>query len=229
MTGPKMRPIVPKKGPMRIAMPPTQLGNALFSTTQQRLLTLLYGNPHSSFYTNEIARWSQVGKGSISRELERLQDAGILTRFRQGNQMRYQADARCPIFEELRSIVLKTFGMAEPLRTALAPFLPRLAWAVIYGSIARGEDTADSDIDLLLIGDGLLYGEVMAPLLPVEKMLGRTINPTLLTTQEWLARKAAGHSFATRVAAQPTIVLIGEEPEFKDEPARKSDKPGSHR
>lgn len=113
------------------------LSDALFTVTQQRILGLLFGKPDQSFYTNEIARWAQVGKGSLMRELERLQNSGVLRMTRQGNQTHYQANTHCPIYAELLGIVRKTIGIAEPIRQALEPFSGQLKWAFVYGSIAK--------------------------------------------------------------------------------------------
>ena len=188
------------------------LGDALFTVTQQKVLGLLYGKPDQSFYANEIARWAQVGKGSLMRELDRLNQAGILTLNRQGNQTHYQANAACPIYEELLGIVRKTFGIGEQLQDALAPLTDHLVWAFVYGSIAKGSDHAGSDIDLMLIGENLDYADVMERLLSVEERLGRSINPTIYTPTEWLAKKAADNSFVVRVSEQDKINLIGGAP-----------------
>jgi len=193
-------------------MPAPSLGNALFTTTQQKVLGLLYGKPDQSFFTNEIIRWAQVGKGSLTRELERLHLAGVLTMRRQGNQIHYQANPDCPIFPELVGIVRKTFGITEQLRLALAPLAPKLIWAFIYGSIAKGTAQAVSDIDLMLIGDELHYNEVMELLIPLEEQLGRTINPTLYTPSDWLTKQEAGNSFVQRVEQQEKINIIGDNP-----------------
>jgi len=189
------------------------LGNALFTTTQQRLLGLLYGNPDRSYYTNEIARWAQVGKGSLVRELTRLQGAGIISIRPIGNQTHYQANPECPIFSELVAIVRKTLGIADHIRAELAPFSSRICWAFIYGSIAKGNAHTSSDIDLMLIGDGLSYSEVMERMILLEARLARTINPTLYTTADWLAKLDAGNSFVQRVWQQEKIQIIGSDPE----------------
>ena len=191
----------------------TPLSDALFSRTQQRILGLLYGKPDQSFFANEIGRWAQVGKGGLMRELERLNQSGILLKTQQGNQTHYQANPDCPIYSELLGIVRKTFGIAEQLRVALLPFTTSLVWAFIYGSIAKGEAHSDSDIDLMLIGEGLDYHDLMERLLPVEEQLGRSINPTLYTLSTWQERKQAGNSFVIRVEQQEKIDLIGHNPE----------------
>ena len=212
MISPIKGPIIPLLGLTDNLMQPLPLSEALFTTTQQKVLGLLYGKPDQSFYANEIARWAQVGKGSLMRELDRLQRAGVLTLNRQGNQTHYQANPECPIYGELLGIVRKTFGIGEALRAALAPLARQLVWAFVYGSIAKGSDHAGSDIDLMLIGENLSYGDVMERLLPVEQHLGRSINPTIYTPADWQARKAAGNSFVLRVSEQDKIDLIGGPP-----------------
>ncbi|MHC8288624.1 nucleotidyltransferase domain-containing protein [Pseudomonas sp. XS1P51] len=202
------------------------LSEALFTATQQKVLGLLFGKPDQSFYANEIARWAQVGKGNLMRELDRLQRAGILTMTRLGNQTHYQANPACPIYAELLGIARKTFGIAEPLRQALQTFSEQIIWAFVYGSIAKGQANASSDIDLMLIGEGLHYSEVMERLIPVEEQLGRTLNPTLYTLDDWGAKLAAENSFVVRVAQQDKINLMGENPlESKDGQQRESGEP----
>ncbi len=198
------------------------LSDALFTATQQKVLGLLYGKPDQSFYANEIARLANAGKGGVMRELERLQRAGVLRMTRQGNQTHYQANPDCPVYGELLGIVRKTFGIADQLRNALLPLTGQLAWAFVYGSIAKGTAHAGSDIDLMLIGEGLHYSEVVALLLPVETQLGRTINPTLYSRAEWLAKRTEGNSFVLRVEAQEKIDILGRNPmgEIKDDKQR---------
>ena len=202
------------------------LSEALFTTTQQKVLGLLFSKPDRSFYANEIARWAQVGKGSLMRELDRLQRAGVLTMARQGNQTHYQANPDCPIYAELLGIARKTFGIAEPLRQALQPFTEQITWAFVYGSIAKDQANASSDIDLMLIGEGLHYSEVMERLIPTEEQLGRVLNPTLYTPDDWAAKLAAENSFVVRVAQQDKINLMGGNPlESKDGQQREPGKP----
>lgn len=210
---PKKGPIVPFLGPIEPTMSAIPLSDALFSATQQKILSLLYGKPEQSFYTNEISRWAQVGKGSLTRELERLHQAGILTKHRQGNQTHYKANPECPIYGELLGIVRKTFGVAEQLRAALLPLSEQLVWAFVYGSIAKGNEHSGSDIDLMLIGEHLSYGDAMEAVIPAEERLGRTINPTLYTHVDWLAKRAAGNSFVVRVEQQDKIDVIGRNPD----------------
>ena len=185
------------------------IGDALFTKTQQRVLGLLYGKPEQSYYLNEIVRLAAVGKGSVNRELDKLCAAGLLTVSRQGNQNHYQANANNPIFNELKAITQKTFGVVDIIKSALAPLLPQLNCAFIYGSVAQGTEHAGSDIDLMLVGDDMSYSEVMELLAPAEKQLGRTINPTLYTVAEFTDRKNSHQPFITRVMEQPKLWLVG--------------------
>lgn len=186
----------------------SSIGMALFTKAQQNVLGLLYGNPDRSFYLNEIARKTAMGKGALTRELAKLTDAGILTVTKLGNQSHYQANSRCPIFGELKQIVLKTFGIKGLLQQGIADLLSEVEQAFIYGSVAKGEEHAESDIDLMLVGDGLSYSEVMERLEPLEEQLHRQINPTIYTPEEFSQRIAEGQNFLSKVVSQPRIDLL---------------------
>ena len=186
----------------------SSVGDALFTKAQQKVLALLYGQPYKSFYLNEVVRNAAMGKGAISRELAKLSQAGLLTVTKQGNQNHYQANAKSPVFNELKQIVLKTFGVASLVRSALEPFFPQLEQAFIYGSIAKGDEHAASDVDVMLVGNDLSYSEVMQSLELVEEQLQRSVNPTLYSPAEFAERLASGQSFLTKVMEQPKINLL---------------------
>lgn len=192
----------------------TGLADALFSKVQQRVLSVLFGQPDRSFYSREIIRLAHSGVGAVQRELMRLETAGLVTVVRIGNQKHYQANGAAPIFSELRGIVLKTFGLATVLQQALAGLSDRIRIAFIFGSVARGEDTARSDVDVLIIADALGYPEVYAALAVVEPQLGRPVNPTLYDEADWRRKQAEGSAFVTRVWAQPKIWIVGSEDEL---------------
>jgi len=187
---------------------PTSLADALFTTTQQRVLALLYGQPSRSFFASELIELTGSGSGAVQRELKRLSSSGLVTVTRIGKQKHYQANAECPVFEELRGLVVKTVAMVEPIRQALEPLGGRVALALIYGSVARGTDTAASDIDLLVVAAELTLEELYSALAPVETALDRRINPTLYTPAEYEARKATGNGFLARVLAGEHVMLI---------------------
>lgn len=187
----------------------TSIAESLFSGVQQRLLALLFGQPDRSFYNNELLRLTGTGKGALQRELERLQSAGIITTTRIGNQTHYQANRAAPIFEEIRGIVIKTFGLADVLRAALADLAERIELAFIFGSVAKGTDTAASDIDVMVVAEDLAYADLFERLAPAEATLGRKVNPTLYTPEEVARRQREDNHFITRVLDQPKIFLIG--------------------
>jgi predicted nucleotidyltransferase len=187
------------------------IGDALFTKTQQKVLGLLFGKPDKSFYTNEIMRSVSMGRGTVSRELDRLVGAGLLTATREGNQNHYQANSNSPVFNELVGIVRKTFGVADAIRQALQPLDEQITLAFIYGSIAKGTDTKASDIDLMLVGKELSYGEVVEALLPLEESLQRSINPTIYEKADFVAKLNANNSFVVRVMEQPKIPIKGDE------------------
>ncbi|HSA47158.1 MAG TPA: nucleotidyltransferase domain-containing protein [Candidatus Competibacteraceae bacterium] len=189
----------------------TGLADALFSKVQQRILSVLFGQPDRSFHGREIIRLAHSGVGAVQRELARLAAVELVTVVRIGNQKHYQANRAAPIFNELRGIVLKTFGVAGVLRQALAGLADRIQLAFVFGSVARGEDTAGSDVDLLIVADALSYPEVYAALAAVEPQLGRPVNPTLYDEAEWRRKQAEGNAFVTRIGAQPKIWIVGTE------------------
>ena len=194
------------------------LGDALFTKTQQKVLGLLYGKPDQRFYTNEILRWADMGRGSVRRELESMVRAGVLVASREGNQNFYQANGNCPIFNELHNIVKKTFGVGDQLAFALQPLMGSVVLAFVYGSIAKGSEHQNSDVDLMLVGEGLHYGEVMELLAPVEEQLGRPINPMLYTQADFERRLDEGNSFLERVMEQPRLMTEGAIDDFRQLP-----------
>jgi len=198
------------------------IGDALFTKTQQKVLGLLFGKPDKSFYTNEIMRWVSMGRGTVSRELERLVAAGLLTVSKAGNQNHYQANVNNPVYSELVSIVKKTFGIADAIRENLKSLDENIELAFIYGSISKGTETKSSDIDLMLVGKELSYGLVMEALMPLEESLQRTINPTIYEKKDFLAKLNEGNSFITRVMDQPKIMIKGSEDDIRE--IRKSGK-----
>ena len=190
------------------------LSDALFTATQQRVLGCLFGQPGRSFTVSELIQITGAGSGAVQREVARLAGSGLLNMAQVGNQKRYRANPQSPIHDELATIVRKTFGLAAPLREALLPIADAITAAFVFGSVAKGQDTASSYIDLMLISESLTYGEVMAALHPVAEQLDRTINPTLYSPAELKQRIATGNSFVTRVLAQPRIWLLGGEHEL---------------
>lgn len=185
------------------------LADALFTKTQQRVLGVLFGHPERSFYASELIRDAGTGSGAAQRELARLEESGLLVARRIGHQKHYQANAASPLYSELLNIVLKTVGLAEPLRDALKPLSSAIRAAFVYGSVAKSTDQSASDIDLMIISDSLTYGEVFGGLERVTHAVGRKINPTVYTVAEFSKRARTENAFVTRVLEQPKLWVIG--------------------
>lgn len=187
------------------------IADALFPQVRQRVLAVLFGTPGRSFYANEVIALAQSGTGAVQRELAALSAAGLLTVSRQGNQKHYQANTSAPVFVELRGLVLKTMGLADVLRSALAPLAVHIDGAFVYGSVARQQDTAHSDVDVMIVSATMGYGEVFDALEAATVSLGRKVNPTLYSPADWFKRLDQDNTFVHRVWEQPKIWLIGSE------------------
>ena len=184
--------IIPSMGMKRRAQkrqgqpPRPGVADALFAKVQQRVLGVLFGNPGRSFYANEVIGLARSGTGAVQRELARLEAAGLVTASRIGKQKHYQANPVSPVFAELRALVLKTSGLADVLRAALTPIADRVRAAFVYGSIAKGEDTAASDIDLMVVSESLTYADLFAAMEDASAQLGRKVAPTIYSRKSWL-------------------------------------------
>lgn len=183
----------------------TGIAGALFTKVQQRVLGVLFGNPSRSFYTNEVISLADSGTGAAQRELARLEAAGLLTVSRIGNQKHYQANAAAPVFEELCSLVLKTSSLADVLRGALSPLAEKINAAFVYGSVAKGQDTTTSDINLMLVSNTLTVADIFAALEEIASRLGRPVNPTVYSQEEFEKRIKKDKAFAKQLLAQPKL------------------------
>jgi predicted nucleotidyltransferase len=190
------------------------LGHLLFGQTRGRVLALLYGVPDEVFFLRQIARQIGTSVGSVQRELETLTGFGLLNRTVLGRQVFYQANRDHPVFVELHSLVAKTSGIFYLLRSALAPLAKEILFAFVFGSMARGEENAGSDVDLMVIGDATL-DEILTRLTSAESDLGRPINPTVYSLREFKSKLRAGNHFLRSVIRQKNVLLIGDENEFR--------------
>lgn len=187
------------------------LGDVLFTNTQQRVFACLFGQPERSYFANELINLTGAGSGAVQRELKRLTESGLVTSEMRGNQRHFQANPKSPIFNELTQIVQKTFGLANLIQEALAPYKLAIRCAFIFGSVAKREDTASSDIDLFVVSDSLAYADLVNQLLAVEVKLGRGINMTIYTEADVRERLKDGNAFIMRVLEQPKIWIVGSE------------------
>ena len=183
--------------------------DVLFTATQQRVLGLLFGQPDRSFYSNELVTLAESGTGAVFREIKKLEAAGLVTVEQIGRQKHYRANAACPVFEELRGLVLKTIGLVDVLRSALSPLADQISLAFVYGSLAERTDTAGSDIDLLVVSDSLTHADLFGALETVNEQLGRTVNPSVYSLEEFDQRRREGNAFLSKVIAKPKLWVIG--------------------
>lgn len=215
---------VPKRGtivPIMSALPGNDnLSRTLFGKTRRAVLSLLYSHVDDAFYLRQIVRAAGVGLGSVQRELKQLSDAGIIQRIVRGHQVYFQANPRCPVFEELKKLITKTVGVGATLKAALTPLMDRIHVAFIYGSIARSEEHRDSDVDVLVVGK-VTFSEIVSFLQEAQQTIGREINPTVYPPEEFRSKLAEGHHFLNAVLKGPMLFLVGD----KHELARLAKKP----
>ena len=185
----------------------------LFSQCRQQVIGLLLLNPDQRYHLREVARLTGLSAPPVGRELNKLADIGVLTREKIGNQLVFQANQRCPVFEELAGIARKTFGLGELLLHALQPCAKRCRVAFVYGSMASGDATTLSDVDIMILGS-VSYEQAIRALSDAESTLGREINPTIFSLQEWQEKLKSKDSFLRSVLAKPKIFLLGNEEEL---------------
>lgn len=185
------------------------LSEFLFGKVRAGILALLFGKPDEQFYVREIVRAINAGQGSVQRELKQLWKAGLIFRNTRGNHVYYRANTECAVFDELREIMLKTAALSDVLKRALTAADIPIDLALVYGSMAKGNATADSDVDLLIVSDAdtlRLHGELMK----VEEKLGRPINYTVLQRDEFISRRKESGGFIERILNDSIIVVVGE-------------------
>ncbi len=181
----------------------------LFGRTRSAVLGLLFGQPERDFYQQEVAQVAGARLSAVQRELASLVAAGLVTRRKRGNRVYYQADARCPLFAEVRGIIAKTTGLTGVLRRALEPLQERIAVALVFGSLAAGTAMSGSDVDVLVVGDMSLRD--VAPLLaPTREALGREVNPVVVSLGELREKIARGDHFLSTVLSGPKLFVIGD-------------------
>ena len=198
---------------MRTQDTETSIATALFGKVRRGILGLLYTHSDESYYLRQIARIVGVGQGAVHRELVNLSGAGLLIRSRRGNLVYYEANRNCPVFADLRGLIVRTAGVADVLRVALAPLADRITAALVYGSVARGAEKTDSDVDVMVIGD-VDFGDIVSALRPAQDQLRREVNPSVFSSAEFRERIASKDHFITSVLREPKVILIGDENEL---------------
>ena len=192
------------------------LRKILFTKTQRRILSLLFGNFSRRYYGNEIIKLAGVGTGSARNFLDGLVSSGLVARTKEGRQTYYQACNRAPIFDELCGIVLKTFGVADFLKKVMEPLNKQVKFAFIFGSVAKGNNNTNSDIDICIVSESLDYSEWMKLFIPTSEKLGREITLTLYGVEEFEAKVANKNHFIEQILSQPKIMLIGTENDIEE-------------
>ena len=194
----------------------TSVSNALpplFGKTRQALLALLYTRADEAHLQEQLIQFAALGRGSVQRELEFLTRAGIVRRSLRGRQVYFQANPDCPIYSELRSLIVKTSGVADVLRVALGPLAERINAAFIYGSVARGDEKRSSDVDVMVIGE-VSFAETTGALGSTQEALGREVNPSVYPAAEFRRKLLARHHFLTSLLKSEKIFLIGDQREL---------------
>lgn len=190
------------------------LSDVLFSEYRKRILGLLLLHPEQSYHVRELARLTHTSAGTLHKELSKLSDAGILQGKRVGNQQHYSANVQCPIFEELASIFRKTSGLVDVIAGALSSVKNQIQFAIVFGSVARGEQQSNSDIDVMVIGD-IGFGDVVTLLHDSQAILKREINPVVYSMASFKSRVEKNDSFIQAVLNKPKLFIIGTEYELR--------------
>ena len=186
---------------------------SLFGQTRSALLAMFYGHTEQSFYLRQLVRAIGAGHGALQRELKHLTELGVIVRKVQGNQVLYQANSQSPIFSEMKSLVTKTVGIHDTLRSVLAPLGPEIQIAFVYGSVARQREQPNSDVDLMVLGSAS-FGEVVSALGPAQRLLGREINPAVFPVSEFRSKLKAGNHFLRSVMREKRLFVVGNENEL---------------
>ncbi len=182
--------------------------------TRSRVLALLFCNSDRTFHFREIARSTGTSPGALQRELTRLLQTGLLLKQRIGNQVHYQANSSSPIFDEIKSLMIKTAGLADVLRNALRTLQDRISVAFIFGSLAKGKETSNSDVDVMIIGD-VSFSEIVTALSATQDIVRREVNPSVYPPGEFTTKILQGDHFLNSLIAEPKIFILGDRNEFE--------------
>ena len=221
-----MGTVVPVLGTTAAALDPA---TGLFGSTRRRVLGWLLGHPDEAFYLRELVRQVGGAVGAVQRELELLTASGLVRREVRGKQVYFQANQKAAIFPELQGLFAKTVGLVDILRESLMPLAEQVRAAFVFGSAARGELHASSDVDLLVVGD-VSFGDVITAIQGAEKRLGRDVNPTVFSEDEFRTKVLAKHHFVTSVLGQPKMFVVGEDDDLRPKRAKQTvpESPAAH-
>jgi predicted nucleotidyltransferase len=190
------------------------LSATLFGKTRRAVLALLYSHTDESFYLRQITRAAGSGMGAVQRELKKLSESGIILRTTRGKQIYYKANPDCPIYDEIKSLVMKTAGIGEILKAAFVPLTDLINVAFLFGSLVRGDERSSSDVDVLVVGN-VSFAEVVSVLEQVQETIRREINPIVYPPKEFRSKLAAKHHFLKTTLDSPKFFLIGDKNELE--------------
>ncbi len=188
--------------------------SALFPKTRRAVLGLLYSHPGETFYLRQIVDLTGLAVGQVQRELKLLSGTGILTRTEQGRHVYFRANDKCAIFEELRAIVTKTMGAAAVIGESLKNLDDQIRVAFVFGSVARGEETNTSDLDLMVIGD-ITFAEAAVVVRSAEQQIRREINLSVYPVDEYRSKTLDNHYFLRQVLSQEKLFIVGDQHELE--------------
>lgn len=191
----------------------SSLADALFGKTKKAVIARLFSHPEQSWHLRELARIAGVSPTMLSKEADTLLAAGIILDQRDGNRRRLRANPACPIYDELRGIARKTAGVADIIKGALSDIVG-IDYAFIFGSVARGQERAGSDVDVCLVGSAT-NREVSSAMTAIEGAVGRPVNPILYTLSEIRAKVASENPFVTQLLQAEKLFLIGDDDGFR--------------
>jgi len=189
------------------------LASELLGTSRAAILATLLLRSETELHARELARVTGVSIGTLLRELGTLLALGLVKRREVGRQVFFSADPASPVFGELASLLRKTVGLGDRLRDALAPLADSVRVGFVYGSMAAGTAAPHSDVDVMVIGD-VSFSDVTRALHAEQSVLGREINPTVMTAAEFKSKRRARDGFVQSIAKGPKIWLVGGEDEF---------------
>jgi predicted nucleotidyltransferase len=177
---------------------------------RRKVLALLLMNPQKWLHLRELARLTGASPGTLKKELDALQAVGLLRSQKMGNQTQFSANADHPVYPELAGLISKTTGLHDVLATALQPLAGLVEVAFVFGSMARSSETAQSDVDVMVIGDAT-FGQVVNALYDAQTTLAREINPKVMTRAEWQAKQGEQNTFVKELLSKPKLFVVGTE------------------
>ena len=187
------------------------LSELLFPNQYRRkVLALLLMNPQKWLHLRELARLTGASPGTLKKELDALVEAGLLKLQKVGNQTQFTANTEHPVYSDLSGLISKTTGLRDVLAVALEPLTAQIEVAFVFGSVAKTTEGAQSDVDVMVIGEAT-FGQVVTAVYEAQLTLAREINPKVMSRAEWSEKKKAHNVFVQELMSKPQIFIVGSE------------------